>query len=673
MGQFLARPLQPGGAEAEIAALRAALRSSEERRLADELAARAALRLSEERRLAADLAGFMDRMCAISNSHSGDTQSNPDVILRGAKEAVLVPLADLFRTLPQVDVGATVAAWAALRKAHSAQWRPPRLPSNAPLNENRHVHPTIACVLREAMEPSTPLRLWCNATAEHEVVEASVCPDFSLTHRRDAMPSTMGALLMVEVKLPGEIENAVTQTCIYLRRRVYRLCKEAHARGEAMDALFALGVATDGQCAVVLRMRSGAPPAGPEQSFALAVPCPVQRSPLLPLLGCWDFRACSPQWHKSPAAPEGFVALVRLLAAPVGMLAVDTLLTHLDVHVAPPSQAALNAASGASAAAEAAGGGGGGCFCGAAALMERPRAHLVLGDRLGSGGTSDAYKCRAEEGLFVVAEEGGAELLCVKVARVSTPSVQGCFAQEARALQLLAEAGEGSATQAGLVPRLVAVCSRLRQPAWPLLLLWPAGESLDSWVEARVREEVSGGGEDSDQEAAAKEAAAAAAVVRARCATAVVLRILQALEAATNVGLVHCDVRPSNIVIGPGGLAVLVDWGISRAAGAESKCCGVATFADGRIFSQSSYAARPGQDVYAALLTWLCIARGIECAAPWARTSDRQSWLTACVARGDVQVARVCLALEAVFMVKDCKGLRAAAVYGIAREALGEL
>jgi hypothetical protein len=667
MGQFLARLMQPEGAEAEIEALRAALRVSEEGRLASE-AGRLA---SEKARLASELAGFMDRMRAISNSHSGDTLSNTDVILRGATEAALVPLETLMETLPKADTKTAAAAWAALRKAHSEQWRPPRLPIHKPLSENRHVHPTIARVLHAALKPSAaPLQLWCNATAEHELVEASVRPDFTLTHLRDASPSTMGALLMVEVKLPGEIENAVTQACIYLRRRIYRLCKEANARGEAMDALFALGVATDGQYAVVLRMRSGAPPAGSELSFALAEPCPVQRTPLLPLLGNWDFRARSPHWFSSPSTPKGFVALARLLAAPVGVLAVDTLLTHLDVHVGPPSQTALNAASGASAASNAAGGGG------AAVLEERPLAHLLLGVRLGSGGTSDVYKCSAEVGVFAGMDEGGTGLLCVKVARVCTPLVQACFAQEARALQLLAEAGEGSATQAGLVPRLVAVCSRLHQPAWPLLLLWPAGESLGSWVEACVREEVTGGGggggggEDGDQEEAAEIAAetAAAAVVRARCATAVVLRILLALEAGANAGLVHCDVRPSNIVIGPDGLAVLVDWGISRAVGAESKGCGVSTFADKRIFSQTTYAARPGQDVYGALLTWVCIARGIDCTAPWPRASERGAWLSARAARGDVQVARVCQALEAVAKVRG-----AAKVLAIAREALGEL
>jgi hypothetical protein len=500
---------------------------------------------------------------------------------------------------------------------------------------------------------------------------------------------------MVEVKLPGEIEDAVTQTCIYLRRRIYRLCKESHARGEPMHSLFALGVATDGQHAVVLRMRSGAPPAGPEHSFALAQPCPVQRSPVLPLLGAWDFCARPPQWYSSPA-PEGFLALARLLAAPVGLLAVDTLLTHLDVRVGPPSQAAISAATGASAAAVAAGGGDGAAGLGEA----RQCARLVLGERLGSGSTSDAYACSfagESDAAAVTGWARGAVGLCAKVARVSTPQVQGCFAQETRALQLLA-AAEACAAPAGvlMVPRLVAACSRQRDPAWPALLLWPAGQSLASWVEMRVREDGSGsssnsssssgvgggggGGSDSDPEAAgdavgaaAAAAAAAAGRARARCATAVVLRILLALEAGFSVGLVHCDVRPSNIVIGPEGGAVLVDWGISRAAGDESRGCGVAAHADERVFRQTSYAARPAQDVYAALLTWVCIARGSECAAPWAagvaQLPARREWLRA-RAEWDAPVARVCEALEAVALVRDCKGPRAAAVYEVAREVL---
>ena len=234
--------------------------------------------------LASETAGFLDRMRGTSSSHSGDTMSNTDVALRGAPEAGLADLEGLLAGLPEASAGAAAAAWAALRAAHAAQWAPPQ--PSATLSENKHVHPTIACVLRAALQPSsTPLQLWCNETAGHEAQLATIRPDFTFTHARDALPSTLGALLLVEVKLPGCIEDAVTQACIYLRRRVYRLCREAHARGEPMDAVFALGLAADGPHAVVLRMHSGAPPAGSGQSFAAAQPCPVQRSPLLPLLG----------------------------------------------------------------------------------------------------------------------------------------------------------------------------------------------------------------------------------------------------------------------------------------------------------------------------------------------------------------------------------------------------
>ena len=79
------------------------------------------------------------------------------------------------------------------------------------------------------------------------------------------------------------------------------------------------------------------------------------------------------------------------------------------------------------------------------------------------------------------------------------------------------------------------------------------------------------------------------------------------------------------------------------------------------------------QDVYAALLTWVCIARGRECAAPWAagvvQLAARREWLRE---RGawDAPVGRVCEALAAVAKVRACEGQRAAQVFGIARTAL---
>jgi serine/threonine protein kinase len=114
----------------------------------------------------------------------------------------------------------------------------------------------------------------------------------------------------------------------------------------------------------------------------------------------------------------------------------------------------------------------------------------------------------------------------------------------------------------------------------------------------------------------------------------VVLRILQALQAAHAASLVHCDVRPSNIVVVPGAGAMLVDWGISRAVGAEARGCGVAAYADRRVFEQGKYQARAVQDVIGALLTWLCVAHSELCDAPWCTSGPleavfaaRQAWM----------------------------------------------
>jgi hypothetical protein len=74
---------------------------------------------------------------------------------------------------------------------------------------------------------------------------------------------------------------------------------------------------------------------------------------------------------------------------------------------------------------------------------------------------------------------------------------------------------------------------------------------------------------------------------------------------------------------------MLMDWGISRASGEEARGCGVAAYADKRVFLQGTYQARPAQDVYGALLTWLCVAHSENCNAPWRITGTLETMFDA--------------------------------------------
>jgi hypothetical protein len=195
----------------------------------------------------------------------------------------------------------------------------------------------------------------------------------------------------------------------------------------------------------------------------------------------------------------------------------------------------------------------------------------------------------------------------VKAARVATAAVRASFEAERAALVAMSQAA-----LAGLVPELVGTGVRAGGGDWPLLLLRPRGQPLPDWVAARVAEAVR-------RAPAAADAAAAAAAARRACACAAALGIFDALAAAHAAGRIHCDVRPSNVVvIGESGAAVLVvDWGSSCEVGANAARRGVAAFADARIFARDTFSARPAQDVTGALYTWLAVAYDGGCAAPW--------------------------------------------------------
>jgi hypothetical protein len=114
------------------------------------------------------------------------------------------------------------------------------------------------------------LRLWLGKSAGDDTAAAAIVPDQVWTHARDAAPSTIGALIIVEVKKPGRLSAAVAQAARRARRRAAALFHRGR-RAWRDGATFALAVATDGASVAVLRKMSGAPADG---DFATAQPCP---------------------------------------------------------------------------------------------------------------------------------------------------------------------------------------------------------------------------------------------------------------------------------------------------------------------------------------------------------------------------------------------------------------
>ena len=591
-------------------------------------AARAALAASDAARAAADERAervekelFFTQMRSISSSLSSDTSSKTDEVRRGAPAPAAIADDGFLELFPLVAESKVIEVWGKFRAMHAREWMVPAVAKAAAgasnrknnLNENKDVHPTIALILHAAA--STTLRVWHDSPAPDDVARAHVRPDFTLTSLRDAAPSTIGAKLVCEVKLPGSFESAAFQTRAYCRRCVYKRCCEADARGEALDGIAAFGIATDGITLAVVRVASGAPPAG--ASFAGAKPCPVLQSAQLALLPGWDF--CTPpsssDWTEPPA---GFRALLRVCSAP-SALGGDVVLDSLRVSLALCS-------------------GAGGHMLAA----PHNEVTLSLGKRLGSGGTSDVYACDGGDAFFGVEWR-----VCVlKTARTATSDIAADFDAERSALLALRDAGEH-----GLVPRCIAAGWRVRGAShaaagvaadaaqWRVLLLRPRAQPLDAWVASRVGALVAAAAAaaacegESCGEAAAAAAANAAAAARLECADATLLRVLDALIAAEQKGLVHCDVRPSNIVVecdaggggdgGGGGGAegaaqpLLADWGSVCSARKRIVRRGVAAFADRRIFTVAGLPARSHIDALGALFTWLAIACSDACTAPW--------------------------------------------------------
>jgi hypothetical protein len=538
-------------------------RADEERARADE---ERVLKNAERARAdAAEKATFVARLASISASGS---YSPPlaDFARRGGLEDEVVGVGAILAGVPELDDADVRAAWESFVAAHAAA---PPAPSGGSVEINV-VQPVVMAVARHAAGAAGALRVWRGKTAADDTIAAAMAPDQVWTHARDAAPTTIGALIIVEVKLPGAMDAAIKQAACYARRRVAALFHEADSRGEPGHDVFALAVATDGASLAVLRTSSGAPA---DAAFSNARPCPTSVTELLPLIEGWsadDATRVPTALPRDP--PRGFAVLARLLRAPPAAL------------------------------------GGGAPLAALAATLDGAAVMLRFASRLGSGGTSDVYAVDAAPGERFA----GA---CVKVPRFTTSTVVAQFDAERRALADLARAeGVPRVAAAGEREGATAAAHRLRC-VWPLLVLTPTGEPLCVYVSRLMAE----------QGAGADAAAAVQRVAAARRATAdgVAADVLRALACAHALGIFHCDVRPANIVVAPPGAGaprfLLVDWGLCARARADVAGRGVPAFAATATVEQGSCIVHARHDLAALAHTWLAVAHGSDtCAAPWA-------------------------------------------------------
>jgi serine/threonine-protein kinase len=92
----------------------------------------------------------------------------------------------------------------------------------------------------------------------------------------------------------------------------------------------------------------------------------------------------------------------------------------------------------------------------------------------------------------------------------------------------------------------------------------------------------------------------------------VIAQTAAALHAAHAAGLVHCDVKPANLLLGPGGQVKITDFGIARAM-APAPVTGTGTLIGTRAYLAPERIdggpATPASDLYAlGIVAWECLA-----------------------------------------------------------------
>lgn len=582
-------------------------------------------------------------------------------------------------------------------------------------------HPVLDVILQSSLGPETPLRL----LYENDEEEAE--PDFTLTDRRDALPSARESLLFVEVKKDGDLYHALDQARLYANRRVAALMNEVRGVWGNLDfdlrQIQCFAVGTDGRQLGFVRVESGA--GGPENPFGGRTPCPAWFSTALDLLPTYNFATRSFRGTVPRVVPEGFRQLVHffqhadrlerfreLLPKRTTVTRVSGFHPRLSTSastaggsagrksgdgIAPEGASGRGCGrkrgkrggvqrgragaravgdgeggsirrtteAGAASSADAAGGGGaargggrgrgrrgrgagqrgavhvdisvdadapvrvdapvgtdaaeGGGAAGAEAGKgsgdekdtEATQIVLEIDAELGTGGCGTVYKCTLDDGV------GGVDVV-VKVVRAHTDDAIELLKNEAATLQLL-QLGEGCAH----IPRLrfqglwKARSPRLRD--WPVLVQQPLGESVRAWVGRFLAERAT---DDKNPLLLRKEAA-----------DRVVSGVLKALDHAHSRRILHCDIRPDNVIVSRNE-ALLIDWGIARSFDAKGYDAGVAAYAaDGIVSETTSDKKRVGYDLTSVAYLWISIAFSVDCHAPWIRASDwtvfdvRRDWM----------------------------------------------